>query len=187
METCVFLQCPAHRWSPLYDRHTGFTGFTLPVQLCIGLSTHWRQPWSILCSDSHQKQLHLGKLQAVVTDLTCVTLQHLFPPCISPSFGTSSRSVLPVNVMLKIHQSDFNPHTACFSKVRLNCLTGPSKAVVLSKRTDWPQRVSAERMTPSQPLILASENRLIPYIILEQWKLNSSVLIYSPYTLTSLL
>lgn len=131
METCVFLQYPAHRWSPLYDRHTGFTGFTLPVQLCIGLSTHWRQPWSIPCSDSHQKQLHLGKLQAVVTDLTCVTLQHLFPPCISPSFGTSSRSVLPVNVMLKIHQSDFNPHTACFSKVRLNCLTGP--ATVLAK------------------------------------------------------
>lgn len=59
----------------------------------------------------------MGKLQAVVTDLKCVTLQRLFPPCIPPSLGIGSRSVLPVNVMLKIHQPDFNSHTACFSEV----------------------------------------------------------------------
>lgn len=115
--------------SPVW--HTGFPDFTPPVQLATSLSTHWRQPWSLLCLDSHQKQLHLGKLQAVVTDLIRVTLQHLFPPCISPSFSISSRSVLPVDIMLKIHQPDFNSHTVCFSKVQLDCLT--SSATVITK------------------------------------------------------
>lgn len=149
---------------------------------------HLETTLSLLCKDSHQQQLHLGKLQAVVTDLTHVTL-HLFSLCISSLLGIGNRSVLSVNIMLKIHQPDFKSHTACFSKVSLDCLT--SSVTVIAKlrycqrglidhsgylQKEWPQDTT-----------YLSENRWMPYIILEQWKLNSSVLIYSHYALTSLL
>lgn len=127
METCAFLQCPAHKASCMRDwlarLHSSSptihkSEYTLETTL------------SLLCKDSHQQQLHLGKLQAVVTDLTHVTL-HLFSPCISSSLGIGNRSVLSVNIMLKIHQPDCKSNTACFSKVSLDCLT--SSVTVIAK------------------------------------------------------